>query len=58
MKRPIQWGDSHKGIRTQFWAEESERRTWEQAADDRGLSLSAWLRRAANKVAEMEGKTK
>lgn len=34
---------------------EGEREAWERCAEASGLRLSAWLRRAANQTAEMEG---
>lgn len=43
-------------VRTQLWAEPDEHEKWKLAAMAEFMSLSAWLRRAANRAVEVERK--
>jgi hypothetical protein len=48
--------DYHDGKRTQVWSEGVERENWRAAAKAEGMTLSSWLRRAANRAVEVERK--
>lgn len=50
-------GDRHLGTRVQFWVPvEVEIEMWRDAAKAEGMTMSAWLRRAANRAVEIEAK--
>lgn len=51
-------GDRHKGTQITLWAEWRERKAWEEAAEAEGRTLSAWLRRAANRALANEQQTR
>lgn len=41
--------DRHKGTRVQSWAPTAETVEWGKAARREGMTMSAWVRRAANR---------
>lgn len=45
----LQQPDRHKGTRVQSWAPTPETIEWGKAARREGMTMSAWVRRAANR---------
>lgn len=48
--------DAHHGTKVQIWTTQHERDRWTSAAGTEGMTLSGWMRRAANRAADAEGK--
>lgn len=46
--------DDDNGARLQIRVSGGDRQLWERAAEYEGMSLSAWVRRAANRAVELE----
>lgn len=56
--RPLRNGDRHQGVKAQTWSETREEHAeWTAAAKAEGMTLSAWLRRAANRAVLLESNT-